>query len=180
MIFILNIKFILKTDCKELLKFYDVFYFKGAVYICLEYCECGSLEDIMKKLPNHQIPEFVLKLITKDILNGLIHLHSNESKLHRDLKPANICINKNGRAKLSDFGISRELKDSFAQCRTVVGTVTYMSPERIRAENYGTKSDIWSVGITLFECAIGKFPYPIKKVYLDLIQDIGMTNTILH
>ena len=145
----------LQTNCSGLVNLYDVFYFKGAVYIALEYCECGSLADIIKKLPNNRINEFALSVMTRNVLDGLIHLHSSKSKVHRDLKPANICVNKAGNAKIADFGISRDLKDSLAQCRTVVGTVTYMSPERIRAEDYDFKSDIWSLGITIFECATG-------------------------
>ena len=73
----------------------------------------------------------------------------------------------------NSFGISRELRDSLSKCRSVVGTVTYMSPERIRAEPYSFQSDIWGLGLTLMECAIGRFPYPPTPYYLELIQFIA-------
>jgi len=107
-----------------------------------------------------------LAVLAGQILHGLDILHTKKKQVHRDLKPANICLNANGEAKVTDFGISRELKDSIGKCRSYVGTYTYMSPERIRAEAYNAKSDIWGFGLSLMECAIGKFPY------IDLVDDI--------
>ena len=159
------------TKCVGLVGFYGIFFSKGYVSIALEYCECGSLLNILNKTKT--IPENILKIITKNILNGLIYLHDIKKQVHRDLKPSNICINKNGDAKLTDFGISRELKDSMSKCKTYVGTITYMSPERIRAEEYSFKSDIWGLGLTLMQCYLGYFPYPNTPYYLELIHYIA-------
>eukprot|EP00483_Globobulimina_turgida_P012491 UN12514 len=108
-----------------------------------------------------------------NILDGLDVLHTEKKQIHRDLKPSNLCLNARGEAKVTDFGISRELKDSLGKCRSYVGTYTYMSPERIRAEAYSFKSDIWALGISIMECAIGRFPYPETSYYLEMIQYIA-------
>jgi len=94
--------------------------------------------------------------------------------VHRDLKPSNICLNREGEIKLSDFGISKELESTFVKCRTACGTMSYMSPERILAQEYGFPSDIWSLGISILECALGRFPYEATKsgVYMELIEAI--------
>ena len=77
--------------------------------------------------------------------------------MHRDIKPSNIVVNSKGQIKLCDFGVSGELDRSVAD--TFVGTGTYMAPERIQGSPYTVKSDVWSVGLTLMELAIGKFPF---------------------
>ena len=159
------------TNGNGLVEFYGIFFSKGSVLIALEYCECGSLYDILKKV--QIIPECVLGKMCIDILDGLDHLHTEKKQVHRDLKPSNIVLNERGKAKVTDFGISRELKDSLGKCRSYVGTYTYMSPERIRAEPYSFKSDIWGLGLTLMECAVGKFPYPQTSYYLEMIQYIA-------
>jgi mitogen-activated protein kinase kinase len=79
--------------------------------------------------------------------------------MHRDIKPSNILVNSRGQIKLSDFGVSAELVNSVAD--TFVGTGTYMAPERIQGSPYTVKSDVWSVGLTLMELAIGKFPFSV-------------------
>eukprot|EP00484_Ammonia_sp_Unknown_P026931 CAMPEP_0197046476 /NCGR_PEP_ID=MMETSP1384-20130603/22185_1 /TAXON_ID=29189 /ORGANISM="Ammonia sp." /LENGTH=419 /DNA_ID=CAMNT_0042478281 /DNA_START=105 /DNA_END=1364 /DNA_ORIENTATION=- len=158
------------AKCNGLVEFYGIFFYRGSVLIALEYCECGSLYDIMNKVK--RIPEAVLAKICIDILDGLDFLHTHKKQIHRDLKPSNICLNARGQAKVTDFGISRELKDSFGAARSYVGTHTYMSPERIRAEAYSFESDIWALGLTLMTCAIGKYPYPQSEFYIEMIQYI--------
>ena len=77
--------------------------------------------------------------------------------MHRDIKPSNVLVNSKGYIKLCDFGVSSELENSVAD--TFVGTGTYMAPERIQGSPYTVKSDVWSVGLTLMELAIAKFPF---------------------
>jgi mitogen-activated protein kinase kinase len=100
--------------------------------------------------------------------------------MHRDIKPSNILVNSRGQIKLCDFGVSSELEGSLAE--TFVGTGTYMAPERIQGSPYSVKSDVWSVGLTLMELAIGKFPFESDndgddepsgpQGILDLLQQI--------
>jgi serine/threonine protein kinase len=74
-----------------------------------------------------------------------------------DIKPSNILFNSKGQVKICDFGVSGELINSIAD--TFVGTSTYMSPERIQGAQYTVKSDVWSLGISLIELALGRFPF---------------------
>ena len=102
--------------------------------------------------------------------------------MHRDIKPSNVLVNSRGYIKLCDFGVSGELVNSIAD--TFVGTSTYMAPERIQGAKYTIKSDVWSVGLTIMELAIGRFPFDASETaagdrgsagpagILDLLQQI--------
>ena len=99
----------------------------------------------------------VLGKIAEAVLGGLTYLYGAHRIMHRDIKPSNILVNSRGYIKLCDFGVSSELENSVAD--TFVGTGTYMAPERIQGSPYTVKSDVWSVGLTMMELAIAKFPF---------------------
>lgn len=119
----------------------------------------GSLHTVLQEQIDGITPRFsnpVLASISYQILWGLSYLHF-ERMVHRDVKPANILMNSKGYVKLSDFGIVAT--QTSLPHTTVVGTIRYMSPERLRARPYGSASDIWSVGLVLLECVIGESPW---------------------
>lgn len=91
---------------------------------------------------------------------GLVYLHKTLRIVYRDIKPNNLLLNSRGELKISDFGVSGQLTSSVSNCLSWVGTVTYMSPERIKGDSYSYDSDLWSLGLTLLECALGRYPYP--------------------
>jgi mitogen-activated protein kinase kinase 1 len=83
------------------------------------------------------VPEQYLAELTRQMLLGLSFLHDTARICHRDVKPSNLLLSSNGQLKISDFGTSSQLSNSMSRCLSWVGTVTYMSPERIRGDSYG-------------------------------------------
>ncbi|XP_051484916.1 dual specificity mitogen-activated protein kinase kinase 5 isoform X2 [Apus apus] len=110
--------------------------------------------DITLELQKQIMSE--LEILYK-VVKGLTYLWSLKI-LHRDVKPSNMLVNTRGQVKLCDFGVSTQLVNSIA--KTYVGTNAYMAPERISGEQYGIHSDVWSLGISFMELALGRFPYP--------------------
>uniref|UniRef100_A0A0D6R9W7 mitogen-activated protein kinase kinase n=1 Tax=Araucaria cunninghamii TaxID=56994 RepID=A0A0D6R9W7_ARACU len=155
-----------------LVEFHGAFYTpaSGQISIALEYMDGGSLADILRA--KKFIPEPILSVITHKVLHGLNFLHGIRHLVHRDIKPANLLINLNGEPKITDFGISAGLENSIAMCATFVGTVTYMSPERINNEYYSYPADIWSLGLSIFECGTGQFPYSASKGPINLMLEV--------
>ena len=139
-----------------IIEFYGAFLNNNnTIVICMEYCNCGSLDKIVQLCDYKQFPLFVLKKLSYAILSGLSYLYTKHKIIHRDIKPNNVLMTHKGEFKLCDFGVSRELTNSLAMADTFVGTSMYMSPERIQGLNYGVKSDVWSMGLMLIELVSG-------------------------
>ncbi|KWU45491.1 Pkinase-domain-containing protein [Rhodotorula sp. JG-1b] len=144
-------------DCSSpfIVSFYGAYLQDPHICMCMEYMDRGSLDAIYRKVG--PIPEPILGKIALAVVSGLTYLYEVHKIMHRDVKPSNILLNSAGHIKICDFGVSGELTNSVAD--TFVGTSTYMSPERISGDPYTVKSDVWSLGITLVELAIGRFPF---------------------
>uniref|UniRef100_A0A8C7GRJ6 Dual specificity mitogen-activated protein kinase kinase 1 n=1 Tax=Oncorhynchus kisutch TaxID=8019 RepID=A0A8C7GRJ6_ONCKI len=136
--------------------FYGAFYSDGEISICMEHMDGGSLDQSLKKAG--KIPEQILGKVSIAVIKGLSYLREKHKIMHRDVKPSNILVNSRGEIKLCDFGVSGQLIDSMAN--SFVGTRSYMSPERLQGTHYSVQSDIWSMGLSLVEMAVGRFPIP--------------------
>ena len=172
-----DLKVLSANKCKNIISFYGAFFTEGNVKILLEYMNLGSLDKILKQIKQKKfqppcIPESILSKITKQILLGLIYLHKEKHQIHRDIKPANILINSDGIVKLTDFGIARTLENNQKFSKTFVGSRSYMSPERITGKIYSYPSDIWSVGLVIYELATGEEPYGGGDDFLTQITKI--------
>jgi len=144
-------------DChsKYIISFWGAFLADPNICICMEFMDKGSLDGIYKKIGPIDID--VVGQVALAVLEGLTYLYDVHRIIHRDIKPSNILCNSRGEIKICDFGVSGELINSIAD--TFVGTSTYMSPERIQGAQYTVKSDVWSLGISLIELALGRFPF---------------------
>lgn len=149
---------------------YEVNEADGLVYIAMAYIPGKSLKARILSGPL-EIPEAVE--IARQVAEGLQHAH-DRGIIHRDIKPGNIMLTEDGRAKILDFGLAK-IERSADQTRTmtVMGTVAYMSPEQVLAENVDSRTDIWSLGAVLYEMLAGKPPFPARSIQ-------AMMSAILH
>jgi len=136
---------------------YDVGQDGETHFIVMEYVEGSNLNDIIKAQAPLQPTEAVH--IATQICDALEHAHSN-GIIHRDIKPHNILIGKNGRVKVTDFGIARAITTStITQTGSVIGSVHYFSPEHAKGVSAGEKSDLYSLGIVLYQMLTAKLPF---------------------
>ena len=141
----------------NIVSIYDVENEGEFYYLILEYVEGMTLKDYMIKNP--RIPIETIVHIAKQIASGLSHAHQN-GIIHRDIKPQNILMNDNLTCKITDFGIARAYGDTtLTQTNQMLGTVYYLSPEQARGNVATAQSDIYSLGILIFEMITGQIPF---------------------
>ncbi|ORZ11085.1 kinase-like domain-containing protein [Absidia repens] len=152
-----------KSTSDYIVEFYGAFFIETCVYYCMEYMDAGSLDNLY----GTGVPEQVLAKIAISMVKGLKFLKDEMSIIHRDVKPTNVLMNRKGEVKLCDFGVSGQLDKSLA--KTNIGCQSYMSPERIKASSrYTVASDVWSLGLSLVEMALGKYPYKFDNMFDQL------------
>ena len=150
----------------NIVKLYDVIYQEDSMYLILEYCKNG---DLSKYLKNRPLKEEYAQKYLRQMVSALKYLIS-KNIIHRDLKPHNILVNDNYELKISDFGFARYFETN-TLVDTLCGSPLYMAPEIMKNKNYTIKSDLWSVGIILYEMLTGYPPYKVKTIY-NLIKSI--------
>lgn len=127
------------------------------IWIVMEYCAAGSLSDMMS-VCKRTLTEEQIACVMKQSLAGLTYLHGQKI-IHRDIKAANLLLTGQADCKLADFGVSAEIATTLSRKRTIIGTPNWMAPEVIKASAYNEKADVWSLGITAIELAVGAPPH---------------------
>ena len=153
---------------KNVIRIYDLGDADGVKFITMEFVEGVDLRALIhekKKLPPEEAVE-----ITEQICRALEATHT-VGVIHRDLKPQNIMRDNSGRILLMDFGLARTVEgDGMTQTGALVGTMEYMSPEQALAKNLDQRSDLFTLGLILYELLTGKTPYSAESVVASLIK----------
>jgi len=141
----------------NIVSIYDVGEEDSIYYIVMEYVDGQTLKQyIQQNSPLHT--EEVIEIM-KQLTSAISHAHQNHI-IHRDIKPHNILIDREGNVKITDFGIAMALSStSITQTNSVIGSVHYLSPEQARGGMANRKSDIYSLGIVMFELLTGRLPF---------------------
>ncbi|MBE6149173.1 MAG: Stk1 family PASTA domain-containing Ser/Thr kinase [Firmicutes bacterium] len=146
-----------KLSHPNIVEMYDVGEDNGLYYIVMEYIEGKTLKNLIKKRGALTLPEVIDIMI--QLTSGLMCAHDSYI-IHRDIKPQNVLILEDGRVKITDFGIAMALNSNeLTQTNSVMGSVHYLPPEQANGSGSTIKSDIYSLGILMYELITGKLPF---------------------
>jgi eukaryotic-like serine/threonine-protein kinase len=135
---------------------YDFGEDEGVLFLAMEYLEGKSLQAIVEK--QHILPLETIVPMFDQVCSALDHAHTHKI-VHRDIKPANIMILDSGLVKVTDFGIAKMMSMGMTQAGQVLGTPNYMSPEQVKGRAVDGRSDIFSLGVILYELVTGEKPF---------------------
>lgn len=157
--FIHELRYSRKITHENIIRIYDFITFGKSYAISMEYFKSHSLSAEIKKRKTINIPRNIKMII--DVCKGLSVAHTAKV-VHRDIKPANILVNEDDVVKIVDFGLAAAAVQGdsrMTKSGVLVGTPTYMAPEQVRGRAIDTRTDIYSLGIVLYELLTGKPPY---------------------
>ena len=158
---------ILKTlNHENIILMFDTFESEREFCVVTEYAQ-GELFDILQD--DKRLPEVTVQKIAKGLTKALYYLHSKRI-IHRDMKPQNVLIGPNGRVKLCDFGFARAMSSNTIVLTSIKGTPLYMSPELVQEQPYDATSDLWSLGVILYELYCGQPPFYTNSIYTLINQ----------
>jgi len=152
-----ELKMARKIAHKNVCRMYDFSQVRGTQFIIMEYVPGEDLRSLIKRIGQFTAGKTIL--IAKQICEGLAEAH-RLGIIHRDLKPQNVMIDREGNARIMDFGIARTLRSrGLTEGDTVIGTPEYMSPEQVEGKDIDHRSDLYSLGAILFEMLTGRVPF---------------------
>lgn len=160
-----EVKIISQLEHRSIVPVHDYGEHEGQPYIVMRLMTAGSVDDLIKKGPID--PETTLSIV-QQIAPALDYAHT-KNVLHRDLKPSNILMDDDGGAYITDFGIARivgtEAQGNTITTQGVVGTPSYMSPEQAQGKSLDGRSDVYSLGVMVFEMMTGRRPFENETPY---------------
>ncbi|MGH9582320.1 MAG: protein kinase domain-containing protein, partial [Bryobacteraceae bacterium] len=160
--FLAEIRILARLDHPNIAKFYSAFKHENQLLLLMEYVEGFTVADRLKQGP---VPLGEAAGYIRQALSALSYAHAN-GIIHRDIKPANLMITPQGVVKLMDFGIAKcETDPVLTRPGTTVGSLLYMSPEQVRGEASDGRSDLYSLGIVLYELTSGGRPFDADSTY---------------
>ena len=166
--FEIEIRIIQQICHPGVVRLYDLVKDDYNYYIIMELCENGELFRYITE--NGRLSELEARYFLKQILEALLYIHS-QGIVHRDIKPENLLLDRDGRVKVSDFGLSRFV-NAQGLADTPCGSICYASPECLSGSRYdGRKSDVWSVGVVAFAMLTGELPWT-KRNQSQLVEQI--------
>lgn len=166
---------LMRLSHPNIIRMYEYFMDEDYLFIILEYCPRGSLQDIIDK--EGPLEGRMLWICALQLVEALMYCH-DRGIAHRDIKPANVLIDSYGRIKLADFGISWKFDEDNHDDKSFIGSRAYMAPEILRKEKRDAfLTDNWSLGVTFFTMANGDLPFPIKQVasFMEAVMKGEMT-----
>src|ERR1041385_3604190 len=140
----------------NIVSIYDRGEAEGTYYIAMEYLDGRSLKELI--LSRGPAPVSVAVDYARQILNALRFAHRN-GLVHRDIKPHNVLVDSEGHVKVTDFGIARAGASQMTEEGSIIGTAQYLSPEQARGTKVDQRSDLYSLGIVLYELLTGTLPF---------------------
>lgn len=135
------------------------------VYLVMDLLTGGSLQKKLEENENGLAIEEVRK-IARNVVSALLYCHEEAKVFHRDIKPENIMLNEKGHAILVDFGVAALFQNDDV-IKGTAGSMRYFSPEIVKTGDkkvFGTKTDVWALGVTLFQLATGKCPFDATSI----------------
>ena len=149
-----------KITHRNVLRTFDYGEAEGVYFISMEFVRGYTLTELLDEAPQRQMPSRAAVGITRQICRGLQAAHE-QGIIHRDIKPQNVLIDAKGEVKLMDFGIARmaEAHEGMTQAGLIVGTPHYMSPEQVQGKQLDARSDVYSMGVLIYEMLVGRRPF---------------------
>jgi len=162
----------------HVVRYHDCFIEDDQLNIVMEYASGGTAYDLIARTYRTGMPEELVWRFFLQCLKGLQYMHGRRI-IHRDIKTLNVFIDAQGNAKIGDLGIARTLSEHTRFIRTVVGTPFYLSPELCEDKPYNEKSDVWALGVCLYEFCTGRHPFEaqnegalIRKIMKGVYQPV--------
>src|SRR5205814_5675085 len=149
-----------KITHRNVLRTYDYGEADGVYFISMEFVRGYTLSELSDEVDNKQLAVRVAVGVSRQICRGLQVAHE-QGIIHRDIKPQNVLIDHKGEVKLMDFGIARmaEAPEAKTQAGLIVGTPHYMSPEQVQGKQLDPRSDVYSMGVLIYEMLVGRRPF---------------------